>query len=368
VYTDDALRPWLDAVRRGIPELDIVDGHLHVGLTDPSGFQATPEEVLDALEVAGARGVVFPVSDPAGYREANAAVVDLAAAHPARVTAFARLGPADALAEAERCLAAGARGLKLHPRSEDFALDDPRLDDVFALAADRRVPVLVHAGTGSESVGTHARRRAEDHPDGPIVLAHCATGCFAEVVPGLREVPNLLVDTSWWNPSDLLASYHLVGSGQVVHASDVPFNSPTQGAIQSARTALQAGLGPAEVRAVMGGTMARLLAGDPLPRPGAAPPPPEPIPPVLERLYVALCSAVVPMLGGGPPGEGLELARAACRRPSGPHAEVLDSVGRLLDLATRCTVPDPLRPHRTPGFDVVLTAAVVARTPRAPLP
>jgi hypothetical protein len=35
---------------------------------------------------------------------------------------------------AVRCLDAGAAGVKLHPLGEGFALDDRRLDDVFALA------------------------------------------------------------------------------------------------------------------------------------------------------------------------------------------------------------------------------------------
>ena len=65
-----------------MPDLEIVGGHVHARLTDPSGFQATAAEALDALEAAGAHGVVFAVSDPAGYREANDAVLNLVGASP----------------------------------------------------------------------------------------------------------------------------------------------------------------------------------------------------------------------------------------------------------------------------------------------
>lgn len=61
-------------------DLEIVGGHVHARLTDPSGFQATAAEALDALEAAGAHGVVFAVSDPARYREANDAVLNLVGA------------------------------------------------------------------------------------------------------------------------------------------------------------------------------------------------------------------------------------------------------------------------------------------------
>ena len=33
----------------------------------------------------------------------------------------------DPVAEAERCLARGARGIKLHPRAEHFTLDHPEV-------------------------------------------------------------------------------------------------------------------------------------------------------------------------------------------------------------------------------------------------
>ena len=47
-----------------------------------------------------------------------------------------------------RCLDRGARGIKLHPRAQRFALNDERLAPVFELAAERRVPILIHGGRG----------------------------------------------------------------------------------------------------------------------------------------------------------------------------------------------------------------------------
>ncbi|WP_132298249.1 hypothetical protein [Kribbella sp. VKM Ac-2568] len=75
------------------------------------------------------------MSDLVGYREANDAVLNLASAQRDRVTIFARLIPADGVAEADRCLTAVARGLKLHPCSDEF--DNPGFDGVFALGGGR---------------------------------------------------------------------------------------------------------------------------------------------------------------------------------------------------------------------------------------
>jgi predicted TIM-barrel fold metal-dependent hydrolase len=54
----------------------------------------------------------------------------------------------DPIPEAERCLDRGARGIKLHPRAQKFLLTDERLDPIFALAAERNVPILIHGGRG----------------------------------------------------------------------------------------------------------------------------------------------------------------------------------------------------------------------------
>jgi hypothetical protein len=81
-----------------------------------------------------------------------------------------------------------------------------------------------------------------------------------------------------------------------------------------------------------------------------------------------LLTAVEPMLRGEDPGQGLELARAASDAPRGAHAEVMECVAALLELNDRTQEPDPLRSQRAPGFDLVLAAAVAARTPRASSP
>ena len=369
MYAQPNLMPWVDALRADVDGLELYDAHVHLGLRDPAGLQATEEEALDALEQVDSRALIFPLKEPAGYREANAHLLELAASHPDRLRMLARLDPADdAIREAQRCLDAGAAGLKLHPRGEGFELSDERLDDVFALADDARLPVMIHAGVGDAGVGAQALDRARRHPGARLILAHCAIGAFEQVVRQVAEVDNVYVDTSWWNPADVWALFRLVPPGRILYASDIPFASPAEGAVLTGRIAIQAGLSPEQLRGVMGGQLERLVdRADPLDL-GTAPEHVEPLAPELERLYVTLLTAVEPMLRGQDPGQGLELARTACEAPEGPHADVIECVGALLELNERQEEPDPLRPLRSPGFDLVLTAAVAARTPGATSP
>ncbi|HEY8581650.1 MAG TPA: amidohydrolase family protein, partial [Capillimicrobium sp.] len=205
------------------------------------------------------------------------------------------------------------------------------------------------------------------HLDARLILAHCAIGAYERVIPFADEVPNLLFDTSWWNPSDVWGLLHAVAPSRVLYASDIPFGSPAQSFILTARLAIEAGLDDAQLASVLGGQLERLAAHEDLLDTGPLAADPGALRPPLERIYVTLCSAVEPMLRGEAPGQGLELARVACSRPHGPDAEVIASIAALLELVDEAE-PDPLRTQRRPGWDLVLTAAVLARTPSAPVP
>ena len=75
---------------------------------------------------------MFPLHDPErqpAYRVPNDRVLAWAAESDGRLIPFCRLDPAeDPVAEGERCLAAGARGIKLHPRAQAFVFDGPEMD------------------------------------------------------------------------------------------------------------------------------------------------------------------------------------------------------------------------------------------------
>src|SRR6478609_2197606 len=134
MYADALLKPWLDAMRACLPGLELFDCHNHVGLRDPSGFTATLEELTESLALTGGRSVVMPAAEPDGYAAANRACAVAAAGEGSGLAAFTRVtpedDPADMLADG---LAHGARGLKLHPASDDFRLEDPRLDEVYRM-------------------------------------------------------------------------------------------------------------------------------------------------------------------------------------------------------------------------------------------
>src|SRR4051812_165696 len=205
MYSDDVLRPWHEAAIELVPGIELFDAHTHTGFNDPDGNSCSAEKLIEGLEEANARAVVFTMHEPGGYPPANDRIIEEAAASDGRLVPFCRLDPADdPLPEAERALGRGARGIKLHPRAERFRLDDPRLEPVFALADERGLPVITHAGRGIPALGRDALEITARHPDLRLILAHDAVCDLAWIWRHAADHPNLLFDTAWWSTLDHL--------------------------------------------------------------------------------------------------------------------------------------------------------------------
>ena len=224
VDVDAILRPWWDRFRADHGDLALFDAHTHIGEADPDGARQTPEQLLAALARADARAVVFPMHEPNGYGPANDRVLEAAAGSGARLVAFCRVDPhaRDPVGEARRCLDAGARGIKLHPRAERFTLSEPTVRDVVALAHERHAPVLIHAGRGIPALGRDTVRLSGEFTGARLILAHAAISDLAWLWRVLPEHPNLLIDTAWWDPADLIALFTLAPPANLLWASDSP--------------------------------------------------------------------------------------------------------------------------------------------------
>lgn len=371
---DELMGPWLAHTRAEAGALELFDAHTHIGRNDPDGFKSTPDELTAALEVADARAAVFAMNEPDGYPRANDAAIEVASRSDGRLVAFCRLDPrADPLAEAERALGAGATGIKLHPRAEAFELDIPELERVFALASERRLPVLVHAGRGIPALGRHAVAICERHPGLRLILAHAGICDLSWIWRAADGHPNLFFDTSWWSASDLLALFTLVAPRHILFASDAPYAAPALAATMNLRYAMQAGLDSDQLRSVFGGQMGRIVAGEEPLDAGPAPGPERLTrDPLLDRIHTFLVAALGQMFHSIDPAEMLALAALACKvDEDAPQAGACGAILALLDLRLRLAEADDGEGHPprfAPGLWTVVAAAGVARTPAVGLP
>jgi hypothetical protein len=369
VKLGEALRPFADAVAAQVPGLELFDAHTHLGANDPDGMKQSPGELIALLETAEARGAfVFPMHEPDGYPPANDAVIDAARESDGLLVPFCRLDPhQDAIAEAERTLAAGARGIKLHPRAEQFTLDHPTVRSIVALAHERRLPVLIHAGRGIPALGLHAMELAQDFPDARLILAHAAICDLSWIWRAAPDLPNLLFDTAWWMPADLQSLFALVPPGQILFASDAPYGTTGPSAGFQVRSALQVGLSAGQIRSITSEQSLRLAGCEPLEPAG---------PPagerdrashlLLDRVSEFLLISAIAAMRIGDPSELLALARLACDVPDGiDDAPVFAVIRWLLDRFDDYSARYPEDRRR---LIFLILGATVARTPDVPLP
>lgn len=319
----EAIRSELAALGgAGVRPFDV---HSHTG-ADIDGSTRTAEEHVGDLEAVGGRSVVFPLCVESGYEAENLRVLEECGRHAGLLVPFARIDPrVSGGAATASALAGGARGIKLHPRGEDFRLEHPNVDAIFAAAAEAGAPVLIHAGAGVGSFGATLTELASRHRRCPIVLAHAGISDLAWLWRVLPDHPNVYFDTAWWNPPDLLAMFALVPPGRILFGSDAPYMGLELGLAITLRAARHAGLSEDAIELVMGAQLEALLSGeDPIdggPAPGPAPERASPA----ERRVAALLGALGgALLSGGDPTDLLGLAAAAAE-DGGPGG------GRRLD-------------------------------------
>ena len=154
----DLLAAWQNEVLRELPQdVEIFDAHVHLG-DDIDGMRGRPEELLGMMDDYGVgRAFMFCLDEPdrhPGFRAPNDRTLAYAEESGGRLIPFVRLDlNEDPIEEANRCIDAGARGIKLHPRAQKISLQDERLD--------ARVPARVRsAACRSSSTAAAACRRS----------------------------------------------------------------------------------------------------------------------------------------------------------------------------------------------------------------
>ena len=247
-------------------DAEIFDAHLHLGhdIDGMSGQYEELERIMDRYGIS--RAFMFCMDEPdrhPAFRAPNDRSLRDAERSGGRLIPFVRLDMnEDPIEEAVRCLDLGARGIKLHPRAQAFALNDERLAPVFELAAERRVPILIHGGRGLPPIAAHLRRLVERYPEAHLIIAHAGIADMAALAGCFAGRKGVFFDTSVWSPVDLLDFFHQVPPEQILYASDYPYGRQPQSLLNSLRTAITAELGERQLRDMLAGNANRIANGE----------------------------------------------------------------------------------------------------------
>ena len=258
---------WDEELRRELPEnAYLFDVHTHLG-NDIDGMVGGYDELMSLLDRYGFRGAFMFCLDEHDREPAFTVPNDRTLAHSERsggkLVPFVRLDlTTQPLEEARRCLDLGARGIKLHPRAQAFALNDERLQPVFALAVERSVPILIHGGRGLPPIAEDLETLVRRNEGVKLIVAHAGIADMASLAECFAGRPGVFFDTSVWSPVDLLEFYRLVPPEQVVYASDFPYGQQPSSLVLSLRTARLAGLDDTQLRDMLAGNANRIADGE----------------------------------------------------------------------------------------------------------
>jgi uncharacterized protein len=245
---------------------EIFDAHVHLG-QDIDGFSGTYDDLMainDRYRIS--RCFMFCLDEPdrhPAFRAANDRTLAYAEQSGARLIPFVRLDLAEhPIEEAVRCLDRGARGIKLHPRAQRFLLNDERLAPVFELAAERRVPILIHGGRGLPPIASELAALVDRYPEAQLIIAHGGIADLPALAERFAGKAGVFFDTSVWSPIDLLTVFRVFSPEQIVYASDFPYGQQPSSLLIALRTAMASGLDEDDLRAMLARNASRIAAGE----------------------------------------------------------------------------------------------------------
>ena len=218
--------------------------------SSPKAASASADALLNEMQRSGVdRSVVagYGWTDLATARLSNDYLLSSAANSDGRLVPLCSVNPlwgGDAVAEVERCAAAGAKGIgELHPDAQNFLnVEFATLAPFFSAARSLKLPVLIHA---SEPVGhsypgkgtvtpEYSLALAQAFPANVFVFAHFGGGLpFYSLMPEVRrQLKNVYFDSAafpfLYTPEVFTASCSAAGADRILFASDFPLVSQKQ--------------------------------------------------------------------------------------------------------------------------------------------
>jgi uncharacterized protein len=318
------------------PGAEIMDAHLHLGhdIDGMVGDYDQLEELMTRYRVS--RAFMFCLDEPdrhPAFSAANDRTLALARRSQGRLIPFVRLDLNETpIEEAKRCLDAGARGIKLHPRAQGFGAADERLAPVFALAAERGVPILIHGGRGLPPIAAGLASLVERNPEATLIIAHAGIADLAALATAMAGRRRVFFDTSTWSAIDLLELYRRVPAEQIVFASDYPYGQQPASLLMAVLTAIRAGYDEPSLRGLLADNAGRIADGAELPEPTRTFGPASLDQPLqLARIHQYVSMAIPLLWSQQPDAAGvLSLAINACAERDG-YPAILDRIAELLE-------------------------------------
>lgn len=234
---------------------------------DGGSMDGTVETLLKRGGEAGiSHYVVLPVGlKPNHVRHINEFAISQVAQHP-EFTGFGTIHAAmeDLEAEVEFIHSAGLVGVKMHPDTQLFNIDDPRLFPVYELLREKGMMVMLHMGDSryDYSHPRRLRRVMDAFPGLRVMAAHFGGYSMYETAYEILKDTDCFMDISsslMFMERETAVDYiRRYGAGRLVYGTDYPLWDP----VTEVNRFLSLGLTDAETEQIAWKTAAEILGFD----------------------------------------------------------------------------------------------------------
>ena len=190
-----------------------IDAHIHSYLDESSLFRSYPRrDETDILAYLDQNDMDMAVILPIAPYDNNETIRAVCRKHPDRLIAYCSIHPtffhvgdesAPQIRLRRHVIIEKFRGLKLHPRLQQFSLKDPRVYGLLYEAAKLNIPVVIDGVTQGSFLPAHETdlREIDTYAsifyDLPIIVAHLGGEYLYDLVDICRHRPNVFLDLSW---------------------------------------------------------------------------------------------------------------------------------------------------------------------------
>ncbi len=214
----------------------LYDTHAHLGAAKHSGRVHDTDLLLRAMDKAGVdRALLIPFPVVEDMRREHDLIGAAIRTHGDRFTGAACIDPflsADEFrGELLRCVEVlGLRALKLQPQYQPLNPLSGRAESFFGMAAEFRLPVVAHTGTGVPfSLPSLFIAPARKFPDLTIVLGHSGGSVYMlESIVAASVCPNIVIELSSLMPHHVLEILQHIPASRLMAGADLPESLETE--------------------------------------------------------------------------------------------------------------------------------------------
>ncbi len=236
----------------------IVDAHSHLG-RDRDGYVINERNFVKQMRFAHVnKAIVFPLNEQSthNFSKPNDSVYNFYKKYPENIIPFFRLNPkSNWRKEYEKRVLQGFRGIKLHPRSQDFGINFPEAMKIYDKAEKNGLPVLIHAGFGLTEVADDIKSIAETFPRLRLIIGHSAFVDMEKTISKMAKNENVLFDTSTLKIIDLFTLMNSIDYSMIAFGSDVPYYDFDLALEMLVDTAIICNKNPNHIQAILGGNI-----------------------------------------------------------------------------------------------------------------